>query len=578
MSISEPLKVLFLQLPCVDNDIAGPSENVRMAAAYLQWAGGLAALTAGRVTAGGDRRWHAVIPPPEVDLLDDAGLLRYISGIRPDVVCATLYLWNVERSLHVLGRLKLRCGRLRIVVGGPEVARDHPFLFSSGVPDVAVTGEGEPVIGPILEALGRRRKPVLPATAWKVGKRYIWGPRRSAPPRLADMLPPPEHGSNRPYAGGIGYLESGRGCPLRCAFCCYNQRRVNASYLDAGHVIARVRVLVKRGAREIRFIDPTFNSNPHFEAILEALASLNSSSTLRFFAEIRADTVTPRQARLLAQANFTDIEVGVQSRDPAVLRTIRRPTSLSRLDRGIRLLSRQGISLTVDIMCGLPGQSMGDLAESVRWAARIPRARVQFLHTLLLPGTELRDRRRALGLIAQDRPPYRVTETSLLSGGDMMKAEAVARQVTGVTSDCPARRFVGPLLPDLFSERVSVAASDLPPLSPGSAIRRAVVISGDDLFGERCAILQFIIRAVETEPHALFQFVLSPSSEEPLDLLEFLIGGMAGLPLTYLDRSLVSADGGRRTARRIMVLLRKGVRYDRGWVRAAEDLLGSAFY
>lgn len=569
MPLHSPKRVLFLQLPCIDNDVVGPGENVYLAAAYLRWA---------MKKAGEDRYYEAVVPPLDAGLLDDSHLIKYIVSVKPVVVCVTLYLWNVERSLTVLGKLKLACPGLKIVVGGPEVAVDHPFLFKGGIVDVAVTGEGEPVIAPILAALRHDLRPVVPTTAWKHGNRYLWGPRPKAALRLADILPPPEHESNRPFAGGIGYLEAGRGCPLRCTFCCYNQRRRSASYLGAGDVIRRVKVLLERGASEIRFVDPTFNSNPEFEWILEGLVTINRRRKFRMFAELRAETVTRRQADLLAAANFTDIEVGVQSRDPVVLKAVRRPTVLPDLDRGIRLLTDRGIRLTVDVMCGLPGQSTGDLETSVRWAAEVPGSHVQFLHTLLLPGTELRDRRKQLGLSAQSRPPYRVIRTSLLSEADIMKAETMAHQVTGATTDCQTRRFVGTKLPDLFPDVSEVFADSLPQTIPGREIRRAVVIRGDDLFGSRRVICRFIRRAVKFEAHALWQFILSPSSEEPLDLLEALINEIDRFPASYLDRTTVSAGSSRLASRRIMILLRRGIRYDREWTDAAEALLGQAFH
>lgn len=558
--------VLFLQLPCLDNDVTGDRENVSLAAHYLRWSLEKRGLLAS---------YDIVIPPPKVDLLDDAHTIDYIHGVNPDIICATLYLWNVERSISILRMFKTLRRGVRIAVGGPEVAADHPFLFTGGIADVAVTGEGEPVVATILASLSSGRRPVLPSTAWRSGRGYDWGPMRPVAADLAGVLPPPEHESNRPFADGVGYLETGRGCPLRCAFCCYNQRRRTASYLDADQVIERVSVLRSRGAREIRFIDPTFNSNPHFGAIVSALAVLNRDKALRFFAELRAETLTVREATLLAWANFTDIEVGVQSRNRAVLKAVGRPTVLPRLDRGIQFLSARHIRLTIDVMCGLPGQGIQDLSESVRWAAKIPGARVQFLHTLLLPGTDLRAKREVLELRCQDMPPYRVLATGVLSGDDMNKAEANACLVTGTSADSPTRRFVGSRLPDLFGERVVLPLRQPGSAVPGREARRAVIIRGRDLFSRRGLICRAISTAISAEPHVLWEFVLSPLSEEPLDLLDAMIDEIDRFPATYLDRWVVD---GRRASRRIMILLRPGGRYGKAWIRAAEDLLAGAFH
>ena len=567
MSRTSRRRILFLQLPCVDNDVTGPSENVNLAAVYLRNAIERSAID----------QYYEVMAMPD-GTLDDQHLVEQIAGLAPDVLCVTLYLWNVERSVAVLRKLKSVLSDVQIVVGGPEVARNHPFLFRTGIADVAVTGEGEAVIVPILDALRRGWRRSLPATAWRVGERYALGTGRPAAIGLADILPPPDHESNKPNADGIGYLESGRGCPLRCAFCCYNQRRRTAAYLDAGDVIKRVRILRDRGAKEIRFIDPTFNSNPHFDQIIAALARLNTRKTLQFFAELLAETVTPHQADLLAAANFSAIEVGVQSRDDAVLRAVRRPTDLSKVDRGIKLLADRGIKLTVDIMCGLPEQGMADISTSLRWAAGIPLARVQFLHTLLLPGTELMEKGKALGLSGQVRPPYRVVSTRWLSQTDILKAEEMAFRMTGMSADCPTRRFIGTKLPDLFPERVTVSCDAIPADIPGRRIRRALIFTGENLFLKERAICGLIRRAIKTEPYALWQFVLSPSSEEPFDLLDAMIDTIEEFPASYLDRSVPSHGGSLHVSRRIMVLLRPRSHYSKSWISGAQQLLEGKFH
>ncbi|MEI6809798.1 MAG: hypothetical protein WCN95_13850, partial [bacterium] len=90
------------------------------------------------------------------------------------------------------------------------------------------------------------------------------------------------------------------------------------------------------------------------------------------------------------------------------------------------------------------------------------------------------------------------------------------------------------------------------------------------------AICRFIGRAIRSEPFALWQFVLSPSAEEPLDLLEAMIAEIDKVPPGYLDRSMVAT--GSRASRRILILLRPGVRYDREWIDAVEGLLGQEFH
>jgi hypothetical protein len=516
----------------------------------------------------------------EVDRLDDAHLTAAIVATRPDTIGATVYAWNVERTLAVLRRVRRQLPEVRVVLGGPEVARDHPFLERSAVADALVMGAGEPLIGGVLSALHGEADIDVASVAVRRGSGYRWGRGPAPESALVDILPAPDAPFYAPDAHGVAYLEATRGCPLACAYCCYSQHRRKAGFLSPRDVADRIRVLRERGAREIRFIDPTFNSHPQFDDLLEGMARANRRGAVRFFAEIRAETLTSRQARLLQRANVTDIEVGVQSLDEGVLRAVRRPTHLDALDRGVRLLADSGAKLTLDVMAGLPLQDFDDVRRTLDWAAAVPGGqRVQFLHTLLLPGTELR-RRWSGDLRAQRLPPYRVTSTRWLSPRQLRAADALARTASGGAPDSPTERFVGTRLPGLFAECVTVAASAVEPgsVAPGCTNRRAVIIRGDDLFAVRARIGDWMEGAVRREPHTLWQFILNPAREEPLDLLDLLADRLAGIPRHVLDRTVVAERNGQRAARRVFILLRPDRTYDRTWVRAAEAVLGRRYY
>jgi radical SAM superfamily enzyme YgiQ (UPF0313 family) len=561
---------LFLQLPRPDLAVGVPLENVCLASACLRHALARSPEAA---------HWSCAGNPGLTDTLDDAHLTAWILKQRPDVLAVTLFMWNIERTLSFIRTIRESIPRLLVVAGGPEVTPDHPFLFTTPTLDAAATGEGESVFPAILSALRRQTRPAIPGVAWRNGSTFRWTSPPSPAPDLRQVIPPPGGSLDRPDANGIGYVETGRGCPLRCTFCSYNQRRRHPAFLTADEVTRHISYLKQRGATEIRFIDPTLNANPHFDQLLHNLVALNKKRTIRFFAELRADTLTPEQATLLARANFKEIEIGVQSRDPAVLRAVRRPTRLANLDRGVDLLAARRIRLTLDIMAGLPGQTFHDISTSLRWATRIPGARVQFLQALLLPGTELRANAKRLGIEASPSPPYRVRHTPTLTAADLARAESLARRLTSAIPDSPTRRFVARKLPDLFPEVVTVnPAEPLRSRIPGRQIRRALILRGPDLFTHRATLQRIISKAIQEEPHILWQFVLAPFHEEPLDLLDLLIDEIDRHPQHFLDRMIIPCGHGFRAARRVLVELQPGRRYSRAWVIAAETQLRKAFH
>jgi hypothetical protein len=231
-------------------------------------------------------------------------------------------------------------------------------------------------------------------------------------------------------------------------------------------------------------------------------------------------------------------------------------------------------------MYGLPLQGLNDLQRTLPWASRIRGVNVQCLQTLLLPGTELRARRRTWRLAAGVLPPYPVTSTSTLTASDFRTIENMIAAHPRLRSDISTTRFVGRKLPDLFDETLTVEAAELGRLinAPGTRNRRALLIGGKDLFGHRQDLAAFLSRAVKAEPDSLFQFVLAPEREEPLDLVDLLIATLRRCPPHLLDRYASAVIRNQMAARRVMISLPSGRRFDPAWIQEAESLLAGAFF
>jgi radical SAM superfamily enzyme YgiQ (UPF0313 family) len=561
-------KLLFLQLPRLENDAAA-GENLPMAAFYL-----FHAVERTGLAFNCEPRWLT----PEEEKLDDRHLLEKIFDRQPDIICCTLYLWNIERTLHLLRRVRQNFPRVKIITGGPEVAYHHPFLFRTGIPDVAVVGEGERVLPEILAALQKGTRTDFSQVAWKTGRRYSWGKLSAPSLTLHEGLPPAHHSSWKPDPHGMAYLETGRGCPLRCSYCRYSHLRRKTTFLNAAEVNKRVGILMDRGAAEIRFVDPVFNANPAFRGILDVLRKLNRKGKLKFFAEVQADLLTPDQIRGLAEAGFSELEAGVQSLDPLVLRLIRRPVRLEPLEKNLRLMADEGIRVTIDLMYGLPGQTLQEVKHSLRWAWQFKGANVQCLQTLLLPGTNLRTERRRWRMQADERPPYGVRSTSTLSQDDIHAIEEFMHRKSPL--DCMTEKFVATTLPDLFRERITLdlTKQQWADKIPGVTSRRALIFKAPSLFAHRKKLTAMVRKAISSEPNILWQFVLQPEQEEPLDLFDDMIAEIRKRPPLWTDRFASVAGWDRIASRRVFVLLKPFGRCSRSWIEATEALLEDHFY
>jgi hypothetical protein len=561
-------KLLFLQLPRLENDTAA-GENLPMASRYFSHA-----MERSGLSFNYQSRWLT----PDEEELDDHHLLEKILDWQPDIICCTLYLWNIERTLQLMRRVRQDLAGVKVIAGGPEVATRHPFLFRTGGPDVTVVGEGERLFPQILSALEKGLQTDYRQVAWKTGRRYAWGKLPSPGGTLQECLPPAHHSSWKPDPAGMAYLETGRGCPFRCSYCRYGHLRRETTFLDSAEVSRRVRALMDREAKEIRLVDPVFNANPWFQEILNSLCKLNREGKLKFFAEVQADHLSPAQIHGLAEAGFSELEAGVQSLDPLVLKRIRRPVRLTSLERNLRLMADEGIRVTIDLMYGLPGQTVQEVRRSLQWAWQFNGANVQCLQTLLLPGTDLRTQRRRWKMEADDRPPYGVRSTSALSSEDIRALEEFMHRKSPL--DCMTERFVGTRLPDLFNERITLDLSKdrRSDTIPGVTSRRALLFKAPSLFSYRKKLTDIVRKAITSEPNMLWQFILEPEREEPLDLLDEMIAEIRKWPRLWIDRFASVKGWDRLGSRRIFVLLKPDGRYSSSWLAAAETLLEDHFY
>jgi hypothetical protein len=228
-------------------------------------------------------------------------------------------------------------------------------------------------------------------------------------------------------------------------------------------------------------------------------------------------------------------------------------------------------------MYGLPFQDINDVRRSVNWALKLPSTNVQCLQTLLLPGTELRDRHREWHLSALTHPPYAVTATGTMDAAAFRAVEHLIARHPKLRSDIPTTRFAGITL-NLFRTRIKVAVSPLKIMPVFPSNRCACLFTGSDLYGCRESIGRFIRTAIRREPDSLFQFVLCPEHEEPLDLLDELIGIIRRAPRHLIDRYSSVALNGKITSRRLMILLPRKKRLSAEWVAEAETLLATAFF
>ena len=246
---------------------------------------------------------------------------------------------------------------------------------------------------------GRDPRRPAPGRAYLVGDRFVsHGPGERRP---LDDFPAinVRHGKWNP-------IEITRGCVYACSFC-QTPFAFKARFRHRGvrSVRETVRQTWREGGRYVRFLSPTALSygaegeTPNLDAVEELLAGVREElgpGGKCFFgtfpSEVRPEHVTPRALAILERwADNRTLAIGGQSGSDRVLAAARRGHDVAAVVRAAEACVARGFRPDVDLLFGLPGETLEDRKETLALAERLVAmgARIHNHAFMPLPGTPL---------------------------------------------------------------------------------------------------------------------------------------------------------------------------------------------
>jgi radical SAM superfamily enzyme YgiQ (UPF0313 family) len=334
-----------------------------------------------------------------------------------------VYIWNATQTLEVLRLLKAARPEVKLVLGGPEVSHELDKQPIVQLADHVITGWGDVSFAKLCRALIDGPKPL---------NKVIPGEQ----PDLVQIKLPYAEYSDDDLAHRLLYVEASRGCPFKCEFCLSSLDKTAWAF-ELDRVLLALDTLYRRGARNFKFVDRTFNlkidnSVRILQFFLDHLPPPDAPKHAQLFLhfEVIPDHLPERLRVMLAQfpPGVLQLEVGVQSFNPEVQHTLSRRQDNAATEANLRwLLAHSHAHLHADLIFGLPGEALQSFADGFDRLLAIGPHEIQLGILKRLRGTPITRHTLTHGMVYTCDPPYTVQQTGVVDADTMVRFTHFAR-------------------------------------------------------------------------------------------------------------------------------------------------------
>lgn len=319
---------------------------------------------------------------------DVALTLERILDFDPDIVGFSAYVWSLPPFLEVACRLREEIPDCTILFGGPSARPEmfalDPYIGGVDVIDALVIQHGEETMRDIVLSQDRRPDELLRIPGLAVARQGTWQmtpPRPSA--RLEDLATPAQMGLLP--RGSWHYLETYRGCPMSCSFCQWGRAQAPRDVLSQERIAAELAAFAANDAFGVVHLDAGLTLNERaFRNFAAAEREVGFLKKSRLTCEVYPAHLTNDHMEFLLSVGCSYIGVGLQSYNPQVLKNVKRSAKPESFDTIVRRLVEAVGNVAVEIIMGLPGDSLESFKHTAEHALELG-ADVHAFHCLVLP-------------------------------------------------------------------------------------------------------------------------------------------------------------------------------------------------
>ena len=245
----------------------------------------------------------------------------------------------------------------RVILGGSAFSLMPNEIFAYLDADFGIVGEGEPAIIRLLERIEAMHK---------TGKRLekcIIRDRDVGVIQKLDEYPAPDRSGldNAAYLefGGMGNLQTKRGCPFHCIYCTYPiiEGR-NVRLRSPKQICDEIESLMELGINNVCL---SWTMNSTFLWSMPSLSAMKSSRRklkIKWSGYANPKFIQPRLVALMRDSGCSGIEFGSDAADPFMLKQMGKAFTLEEMNRASEICHSSGLSFCHSLLIGGPGETM----------------------------------------------------------------------------------------------------------------------------------------------------------------------------------------------------------------------------
>ena len=359
-------------------------------------------------------------------------MLKGIFRRKPEVLCISCYIWNISIARELAEEVHRVLPDTKIWLGGPEVSYDAKQVLERNPQITGVMkGEGEETFLELVRhyADGAPGISEIRGIAWRGRDGLIRDNGFRGPVDLDTV--PFIYQDLSGFDNRILYYESSRGCPFSCSYCLSSiDRKLRFRSMEL--VKRELQFFLDHKVPQVKFVDRTFNCSHQRALEIWRYLTEHDNGVTNFHFEIAADLLNEEELELIAsmRPGMIQLEIGVQSTNPEVVREIRRKMDFDRVARVVRRLSENhNVHLHLDLIAGLPLEDFTSFGRSFDQVYALRPQQLQLGFLKVLKGAYMYEKAADYGCVYRQKEPYEVLFTRWISFEEILRLKQTEEMV-----------------------------------------------------------------------------------------------------------------------------------------------------